>query len=280
MSDFCKGNTYKKVAAILSNHLFGQLVNIESMYEKMIDDYNNPNPENLNFYTASKEDIIGYGDLLKLKRLQNVGIDLPIYFGDNTLSKRIMIVAMDAKRNGQNDDKITIGSVFSLNYKNSRSTKSNDYWKFIEPLTKNSFVYLTDIFKIYYETTPLADGKQSIVLSNKDKDYTGKESIAFKTNRAILEAEINLVKPDTIISLGNESAAALKMLSGIYSNDIDLMHNDIRYLFMPHISRTVTQSISTIANLFIAMGKLKNNHSMIDLGQQIKLAKDKLYSYG
>ena len=57
-----------------------------------------------------------------------------------------MIIAMDPKRNGQNNNQITLNSVFSIHSKrHGRETNKNDYWNFIEPLTKNNFVYITDV---------------------------------------------------------------------------------------------------------------------------------------
>ena len=46
---------------------------------------------------------------------------------------------------------------------------------------------------------------------------------------------------------------------------------------MPHIARTVTQNISTIANLFVAMGKIKNDKQMENIGNQIKKYKGDLF---
>jgi hypothetical protein len=277
MHNFCEGEFLNKIIEILNNHLLTEQVDLRGMYEKMIGDYDTSNPGNKEIYEISKHEIYGYEDLLSKKETENLGIDLPIYFGDPGSKKKIMIVAMDAKRNGQDHNNIVVGSVFALHQKDARNTNRNDYWKFIEPITRDSFVYLTDIFKLYYETHYFDKEKKYQLLSNKDKDYTDKTSVAFKTNKKILEEEIKLINPDTIISLGNESANALKMISGITSNELDTVHDGISYLFMPHISRTVTQSIPTIASLFITMGKLKNNPKMIALGEEIKSTKENLY---
>jgi hypothetical protein len=73
---------------------------------------------------------------------------------------------------------------------------------------------------------------------------------------------------------------SLKILFVIKTNKLATQHNGIDYLFIPHISRTVTQNIATISNLFITIGKLKNNDAMRTLGEQIKLNKEQLYKYG
>jgi len=275
--NFCDGTLYRQISGILNEKLLSSKIDVVSLYHHMINGCNDEKTNRNSDFNIAVNDVTGYGDLLLQREVENLGIDLPIYFGNPDSNKKIMIVAMDAKRNGQNHNKISIGSVFALDEKSSRETNRNDYWKFIEPLTKDSFVYLTDIFKLYYETHYNDKGKQYKLLSNKDQTYTDKASVAFNTNKKILEAEIELVKPNTIISLGNESAYALKMISGITSNELEVTHNGISYLFMPHISRTVTQSIPTIANLFITMGKLKNNAKMIALGEEIKSTKESLY---
>lgn len=277
-STFCGDNLYKDISDILRNHLFDKKIDLEGFYENFKKVYNNSlNKTDDNSIIEIKE-ITGYKNLLTDKKnLGNLGIDLPIYYGNPYNSNRVMIVAMDPKRIDQYDNKISIGSVFALHQKENRITKKNDYWKFIEPLTKENFVYLTDIYKLYYETFEIINGKQTKILSNKDPDYISSKCDSFETNKKILEEEIKLINPKTIISLGNESTNALKKISGINSSEIEVLHNGIKYLFMPHISRTVTQNILTIANLFISMGKLKNNLKMIELGEQIKINKIKLF---
>ncbi len=276
-NNFCNNNIYKDISAILSNNLISSNIDLNDLYEKMKMSYEEEHHKIESCFYISKKDIIGYGDLLNNKPIENLGIDLPIYFGDCNSKRKIMIVAMDPKRSGQRDDSISVGTVFALNQKKDRETKTNDYWNFIEPLTDNAFVYLTDIYKLYYESFGFKNNKQTKILSNKDPEFISKTSIPFNTNKLILEAEINLIKPDTIIALGNESANALKMISNIKTTNLDIIHNGISYLFMPHISRTVTQSIPTIANLFIAMGKIKNDAEFESIGNQINNLKGKLF---
>ena len=77
--------------------------------------------------------------------------------------------------------------------------------------------------------------------------------------------------------MGLESANALKMLQGIKDKENYIKQNGIEYIFMPHIARTVTQSIPTIANLFIAMGKIKKHKSLIEAGEQIHILRNELF---
>ena len=103
---------------------------------------------------------------------------------------KIMIVAMDPKRIGQEPGVYTLGSVFSLHTNEGRSTNKNDYWKFIEPMISDNFVYLTDIYKLYYESFSEVNGRKTHIVSNKDKSFIGKETVPFKVNKQILDAEI------------------------------------------------------------------------------------------
>ena len=277
--DFCSGVLYKDIAKILSKNLLSEQIDLESIYEKMIHQYNDEIIIRDNFSNININDFIGYGSLLSnKKKLENIGIDLPIYFGNMLDSKkRVMIVAMDPKRNNQKDTKISVGTVFALNSKKDRETNRNDYWKFIKPLLSNHFVYLTDVFKLYYETYTNVNGKQVKLVSNKDSEFVFKNSEPFERNKKILEEEINIIAPEIIISLGKESENALKLIQGIESKELELTHNNVRYIFMPHISRTVTQSITTIANLFITLGKLKENNHFVELGNSINSARKSLF---
>jgi hypothetical protein len=73
-----------------------------------------------------------------------------------------------------------------------------------------------------------------------------------------------------VIALGKESGGALRELYEIKGSNDDLMieNNGINFLFMPHVSRTVTQSIPTISNLFSAIGILKNWHKQDGTGDE------------
>ena len=265
MSNFCSGDLVAGISKILQTNFIN--ADLESYYLQMISEFDSTTDTKLKELEIG--DLKGVTDFLNSKTdLKNLGIDFPIYFGNHTQNKnKIMIVAMDAKRTNQIGKKIVLGSVFNLHNYKGRTTNENDYWKFVEPLLEDNFVYLTDIFKIYYETSITQKGSKSTLLSNKDKDYTTGKHL--QLNKTILEQEINLVKPNSIIALGNEAASALRSIQEIPNKDNYLTKNGIEYIFMPHISRTVTQSIPTIANLFISLGKIKKIEEFERLGNEI-----------
>ena len=273
--DFCPGNLTFEISRILEELLISKPV--KGYYHAMIEQYDSVISSVMPNLLLT--DLIGIDDILNKKEsIRNLGIDLPIYFGDYyNCSSKIMIVAMDPKRNGQDNKEIVMGSVFGLHDKRGRETSRNDYWKFIAPLLDSNFIYLTDIYKIYYEYNVLKNNISATIISNKDPEYLDKNGTVFKLNKSILEREIAFIKPDLIVSLGLESANALKMLQGIKEKENYMIHNGIEYIFMPHIARTVTQSIPTIANLFIAMGKIKKHKSLIEAGEQIHLLRNELF---
>lgn len=281
MADFCHKGLNKKIAQVLKTHIYSENVDVFSFYHAMISAYDSPQSNSLFSEVRALSEVVNFQKFLETKKEQpfNIGIDLPIYFGDPSSNNKIMIVAMDPKRIGQEPGVYSLGSVFSLHTNEGRSTKKNDYWKFIEPMISENFVYLTDIYKLYYESFSEVNGKRSHYISNKDKAFIGKNTIPFKINKEILESEINIVKPTKIIALGKEAANALKLIKNIKNSDSEISFNQegIEYIFMPHIARTVTQNISTIANLFVAIGKLKNDEQMENIGKQIKKYKGDLF---
>ncbi|MFN6039059.1 MAG: hypothetical protein ACK452_11380, partial [Bacteroidota bacterium] len=142
--------------------------------------------------------------LLKSKpKISNIGIDLPLSFGDyNSINFKTLVVALDPKRNDksnktQNQDKenpsISVGSIFNLHTDEGKNTGKNCYWEFVQHLTKSSFVYLTDIYKIYYESK---DSLGQKLLSNKDSDFIEKRKPAYEKNISILKEEIKIINPN------------------------------------------------------------------------------------
>ena len=154
---FCQGSLKHELIAILESDLF-TLSNkeIAGYYEQMIREFDLETNTKLKDLSLSMDfkSINRVPMERKDLKLRNLGTDLPVYFGNPEICKeRIMIIAMDAKRNAPNsDDDVVLNSVFSLHSLSyGRKTTKNDYWKFIEPLTKENFVYITDVYKLFYE---------------------------------------------------------------------------------------------------------------------------------
>lgn len=247
-------STKSKVSHLLNTQLFSGEYKENEIYN-LID--TNITIDNLN-------DI--YQDLLKNKlNLKNLGIDLPYWFGDFNSNEKTMVIALDPKRNKQNNKKISVGSIFSIHSEEAKTTKKNYYWDFISHLAQTGFIYLTDIYKIYYETK---DNKRQNLLSNKDKEYT--KGDCYEHNKYILDIEINeIVKPNRIVTLGRDAADAVKAIRNIETDDIKHCQDKIEYIFLPHISRTVTQSIKTIGNLYKGLGIITQKEEIQNIGENL-----------
>lgn len=217
--------------------------------------------------------------LLKSKpKISNIGIDLPLSFGDyNSINFKTLVVALDPKRNDksnktQNQDKenpsISVGSIFNLHTDEGKNTGKNCYWEFVQHLTKSSFVYLTDIYKIYYESK---DSLGQKLLSNKDSDFIEKRKPAYEKNISILKEEIKIINPNRIITLGKDAREAVIKIMEIETNDeeIHVKKNNIEFIFLPHISTTVTQSIKTIGDLYRGLGIITKNDEILQIGNEL-----------
>ncbi len=223
-------------------------------------------------------------ELLQNKsHISNIGIDLPLSFGEiNSTNNSTIVVALDPKRNNksnkiQNQNKenpsISVGSIFNLHSEAGKNTGKNCYWDFVSYLTKSSFVYLTDIFKIYYEFT---DSTGQKILSNKDPDFTQKSNVAYEKNISILKEEIRIINPKRIITLGKDARESVIKIMDIKTenNEIQIISNDKEFIFLPHISTTVTQSIKTIGDLYKGLGILTKNEEIFKIGSDLILNRD------
>lgn len=214
-------------------------------------------------------------------QLKNVGIDLPLSFGDyHSAINKTMVVALDPKRNDKSNAihnkktpvEISIGSIFSLHTEEGKKTGKNSYWDFISYISNSGFVYVTDIYKIYYETK---DETGQILLSNKDKALINKDKALiaakispYEQNVSILKKEIEIIKPDRIITLGKDAKNAVKKILELPENndEVIMKHNGKEFVFLPHISTTVTQSIKTIGDLYKGLGIITNQQEIISIG--------------
>lgn len=134
-----------------------------------------------------------------------LGIDFPFWFGKISSSKKIMVIGIDPLRNekvfnSRNADKfnnVLIGTPYALHSKEIRNGKTRPYWEFINSLSKDNFVYLTDFYKTFFYTNNTK--------TLRSYNYYKQDKNKIKTFREILHREINLINPDVIITLGKQS---------------------------------------------------------------------------
>ena len=173
-----------------------------------------------------------------------LGIDLPTWFNTPDEKKnKIMVLGIDPLRNEQvfnslNADKeneVIIGTPYAFHLSNMRTGRTKQYWNFINLLSEKNFVYLTDIYKTFFYTDK----------SKKVRSYNYYQNNSWYSHMDLLAKEIDLIKPDLIISFGAVSYTQLmgkrspKLSSNIQSNIIEFMCKPV--LPMVHLSGSTRQ---------------------------------------
>lgn len=206
-------------------------------------------------------------NLKPYKDCPGLGIDFPIWFDWDSEKPKTMIIGRDSQRS-HNDNKLIIGTPFGIGTQGGRKTKKNKYWQFVEPILNSHKVYITDVFKLFTKDKTKAKELR------KDTDFHYK----------ILKKEIEVIKPNKIITIGKDAKIAIKKIleTEINENEHDnqtcfiRLSNGLELFFVPHISPLVLQNINTVANLFISIGKLKNNFQLEEAGAKILKHKNEL----
>jgi uracil-DNA glycosylase len=158
-----------------------------------------------------------------------LGVDLPSWFGDFKSKNKIMVIGIDPMR-GEKDFKIAeakdqhviIGTPYALHdYKNRNLIRRNKhYFGFIDAISSENFVYLTDIYKTFFYTKD-SNGvkKRSYRYYNdlNEKSTDEKDSIRYSVLNALIQ-EIEFIKPNIIITLGGISFTQLTKQSISFSN--------------------------------------------------------------
>lgn len=216
-----------------------------------------------------------------------LGIDLPLWIDWNDEKKeKLMIVGRDPQRNINNikndeDKRLIIGSPYSLASNGGRVAKNN-YWSFIEPLTENQRLYITDIYKLFIINSP-----------EKVKKLRG-----LPIHYELFKKELEFVQPDLIITIGKDAEIAVREIFTIplasEKNDIEPFYEgsvkfpyegstkNIKCYFIPHISGRVTDFIPTISKLYLSIGKLRKDtakdNSIEIIGEELKFYREKLFN--
>jgi uracil-DNA glycosylase len=160
-----------------------------------------------------------------------LGVDLPSWFGDFKSKNRIMVIGIDPMR-GSKDFKIAdademqhviIGTPYALHDNKNRdwAKRNKHYFGFIDAISSENFVYLTDIYKTFFYTNESNDVKKRSYKYYNDAD---KENIEEKNSvrNSVLNAlcqEIELVKPNIIVTLGGISFSQLTNKSITFKNN-------------------------------------------------------------
>lgn len=190
------------------------------------------------------------------------GVDLPFWFGDlKPKNKKIMVVGIDPLRNNAAfkkaniDQDVLISTPYALHSETARKGITKAYWAFIESLSANHFVYLTDIYKTFFYVD---DPKMT-----RSYNYYPKQQGALENQRSILLKEINFIKPDVIITFGGiaflklTSKKHIKLANGIESNEFSLDEfGNIPILPFMHLSGSTREENLKV---FLEKHNVKNN---------------------
>ena len=111
------------------------------------------------------KDVKIISDRLSIRPCQNVplntwllGIDFPIWFNTLEGKGKILILGIDPMRNENTFKKkrahierdVVIGTPYALDCARMRSGKQKEYWTLINELSKEHFVYITDVYKTFF----------------------------------------------------------------------------------------------------------------------------------
>jgi len=204
MNRFCKINVdvyfFKDLIDKLNESLFVKgSISLLSLYEELNNNYCTQHKSVLNF----TKQLIPTDT-----NVNTLGIDLPAWFGNlKKCEKKIMIIGVDPMRNKKDfrrvgadyKEDVIIGTPYSFHLEKmwNNAGKYKYYSQFITSLSKNNFIYLTDVYKTFFYYEKLRSYKFYAQTNNKLRNK--KSSNIFHD---LLEEEINIIKPDVIITLG------------------------------------------------------------------------------
>lgn len=162
-------------------------------------------------------------------------LDLPIWFTPLNPIKWIVLLSQDPMpRSKWYDDcrDAVCSSPFGLHTKTWREKGNGGgrIWGLVKNLIQNNIgVYLTDIRKFYFRT------------SDEKRKYIAPSNEINEIYRSLLSKELEIVKPDAIVTLGHQSANALS----------DLMNREItsKIINLPHFSGQAQGAIKEFFNI-------------------------------
>ncbi len=157
--------------------------------------------------------LVDNSSLLGLKFKANPGdirVDLPIWFGDPSKVKlKVMILGREPRNSHDkfnievsNEHNFVFGTPFGIEY----WSEKNKYYRSFKNLIKNDEIltYFSDVVKTY-------EVKQSKTESDLHAKVSfWKKAEMEKDNLVFLKTEVDLLNPDVIIGLGNDSYNFLK----------------------------------------------------------------------
>jgi hypothetical protein len=236
----------------------------ESIYKYLISN-------NDSYITVNKSKLLSpFSEILKVKSpLKTFGIDLPIFIKSPEVNaSTIMICAMDPlpplpdslfwkNKNVDIENDVGFGTPFNIggDLKNPIGSMKTNI-PFFKILNEKFNLYVTDIFKLFFRV----EFQGGLLASNSFNNYTELKKNNKNVHASIIAEEINVVKPESIITLGAASISKLLELNRSINGQIQNQkrftnvlnfykwNNTIPIISSPHISGSANGSKSKIIN--------------------------------
>ena len=239
------------IKVLLKNKLINPKVGIDAVYNWLFDYFRNQfnGDVTLSDISLFKNELTDQFALVKNKNTRTIGIDFPILLSSGKNRPVLMVCAMDPLRKESNDysqdDKISFWVPFSIiNSIDSKNNKSSDRSNltFFHTLLETHDIYVTDIYKVFFR-----EGKRK---SNTQKEYTKENPV----HKDILNNEINIIKPQAILTLGNDARDAICQIldlnppswtDKIYSTE---SKENFKIIMVPHIAGSANGTKTKILN--------------------------------
>jgi len=197
-------------------------------------------------------DLIGPFKYLNEEDIRTLSIDFPVHLRKNGAKRKtVMICAMDPLPPDSNvkSKNIIPWAPFSL-ICNWELMPNKQNAIFFDSLFKNVDLYVTDIYKVFFRICNTSSR------SNMNKKYlTLEKSKNISAHTDILAREIEIIKPEIILTLGNNSRDAIYELANLKPQkwDDDLHINiwsdkKTKLISIPHISKSANGAKAKILN--------------------------------
>jgi hypothetical protein len=253
----------KEIKTLLFNDLINSTFVIDNAYDWLQDyfafQYQVSTVLDRNNVLMDKSILSSSFDIIKNNPVRTIGIDFPVLLSKGESRPVMMVCAMDPLRNDTVDkktsNKIGYWVPFSIINNPAGQTKHSEKENlaFFHTLLDTYDLYVTDIFKLFY--------RQENRVSNTISEFR-----TLPVHRAILDAEIQIIKPSVILTLGNNARDAISELLNLprpkWTDEIytTKAKNGIEVVMVPHISGAANGSKAPILkNTIYADVSGKNN---------------------
>jgi hypothetical protein len=240
----------EEIKEILKEQLIQPKVGVDAIYTWFSSYYKNQfgDIEPLVDLKLYKDELSEQFKEIKQKNIRTIGIDFPIRLSKGKNRPVLMICAMDPLREDSDEvskiDEIGFWVPFSIiNSIDSKHNKVSDRGNlyFFHTLLDKYDIYVTDIYKVFY--------REGDKVSNGQKEFKH-----LSVHKEIFENEIKTVKPDAILTLGNDARDGICQILDLnpptWSDKIHttVSKDNTKVIMVPHISGSARGAKAPILN--------------------------------